>query len=78
MREGTGKQEKIICNRCGKELEVKNGIVLEGYFHGETCWGYFSRKDGERHSFDLCEDCYDDLISSFAVDVTVEYETELL
>ena len=38
MRECKEKHEKIICNRCGKELEVKNGIVMEGYFHGETCW----------------------------------------
>lgn len=77
MREGKGKQEKIICNKCGKELEVKNGIVREGFFHGEIYWGYFSRKDGEKHSFDLCEDCYDELAGSFAVEVTVEDETEL-
>lgn len=78
MREGKGKQEKIICNRCGKKLDVKDGIAREGFFHGEICWGYFSKKDGEKHLFDLCEDCYDKLVGSFAVDVTIEEKTELL
>ncbi len=30
----------------------------------EKRWGYFSRKTGEI-IFDLCEDCYDDLVRIF-------------
>jgi len=70
--------EKIVCNQCGRELELKNGIVQEGVFQGDAHWGYFSEKDGEHHSFDLCESCYERLLSGFSIPVTVEEQTELL
>ena len=35
-------------------------------------------KDGLRHRFDLCEDCYDKWIHTFAVPVEEMPETELL
>lgn len=70
--------EKLVCNQCGRELKLEDGMIQEGVFSGETRFGYFSGKDGERHSFDLCEECYDRLIRSFRVPVTVEEETELL
>lgn len=70
--------EKVVCNRCGRELKLENGIVQEGVFHGEARWGFFSEKDGEKHFFDLCEECYDLLTGEFLVPVTVEDETELL
>lgn len=63
---------KIICNRCGKEIAVKNGFVREGVIGIECEWGYFSEKDGERHSFDLCEACYDEIIRSFQIPVEIE------
>ena len=34
--------EKIVCNQCGRELKLENGIVQEGVFQGETRFGYFS------------------------------------
>ena len=46
--------------------------------HGDTvrnCGGipgYFSEKDGERHSFDLCESCYDDLLRTFRIPAEIE------
>lgn len=70
--------EKIVCNQCGRELKLKNGIVQEGIFTGEARFSYFSGKDGEKHSFDLCEECYDRLVKGFLVPVTVEEETEFL
>ena len=45
---------KIICNRCGKETKVVSGIPKREMLHVEHTWGYFSGKDGEIHSFDLC------------------------
>ena len=30
-------------------------------------WGFFSRKDLEIHQLHLCEDCYDQLISTFKI-----------
>lgn len=64
--------QKIICNKCGKEIPVLNGREAEGVFHVEYTWGYFSEKDGERHTFDLCEACYDALLQSFEIPAEIE------
>lgn len=64
--------KKIICNGCGKEIEVENGIAKEEVLSVEKRWGYFSEKDNERHCFDLCEQCYDELISGFQIPVEIE------
>ena len=54
------------------------GILMEGCFHAETAFGYFSNKDGKRHSFDLCEECYDKMIEGFAIPAEEEEISELL
>ncbi len=59
--------KKIICNKCGKEILAVNGIPKEEVFSADYTWGYFSGKDGERHRFDLCESCYDELVKSFRI-----------
>ena len=64
-REMIKETEAIICNRCGKEIVVRNGEPRKAYLVQTANGGYFSEKDGERHHFDLCESCYDDLVSSF-------------
>lgn len=64
--------EKIFCNKCGKEIPAVNGFAREGVFSAEYEWGYFSEKDGETHSFDLCERCYDELIGTFELPVEIE------
>ena len=56
-KEENGKLQQVICNGCGKELKIENEIVREGCFAADVRFGYFSRKDGLRHKFDLCEDC---------------------
>ncbi len=63
----TKEVKKIVCNKCGKEISVVNGHAREGVFSVDQTWGYFSEKDGERHSFDLCESCYDELLDSFLI-----------
>lgn len=72
------KLEVIICNQCKKNLKIEDGIVKEGYFSGDVQFGYFSNKDGSKHSFDLCEECYDKMIQGFAVPVQEEEVTELI
>lgn len=72
------KIEEVICNCCGNEMKVDQGIVLEGTCHLEINWGYFSNKDSEKHSFDLCEACYDKWVKSFKVPIAVTQENELL
>lgn len=68
MRQG----KTVYCNRCGKSLHVENDIVMEGILSVETTWGYFSKKDGEIHSFDMCEECYDNLIKQFKHPVCIK------
>jgi ribosomal-protein-alanine N-acetyltransferase len=75
MRNYTGKQEHIFCNGCKKEIRFDQG---QESLHVEKGWGYFSKKDGERHSFDLCEYCYDKIIETFALPVEAAEATELL
>lgn len=68
----------VICNKCKKELLVENGILKEGCFSGNVQFGYFSNKDGSRHSFDLCEECYDKMIKEFAIPVEEEELKEFI
>ncbi|MCD8013440.1 MAG: hypothetical protein LUG99_09740 [Lachnospiraceae bacterium] len=66
-------EQKIVrCNNCGKKISCEDELLLEGALFVEQDWGYFSRKDGERHSFCLCEDCYDKIVRNFALPVEVE------
>lgn len=69
--------ETLICNGCGRPLHMENGILREDVFEGKKQWGYFSERDGEMHSFLLCEECYNDMIQKFAVAPVVTEATEL-
>lgn len=69
---------QVVCNRCGKSLKVEDGRLKEGCFSAVAAFGYFSRKDGSVHRFDLCEDCYDEMTAQFAVSVEEEEVLELL
>ena len=67
--EKTEKIEKIICNKCGKEILVRQGVPQEVVLEVEKRWGYFSRKDNQVDQFDLCEDCYDEFVRSFRIKI---------
>ena len=67
--EETKELSKIICNRCKKEILVVSGVPSEDVLQVEKTWGYFSSKDNRRDSFDLCEECYDELTDSFQIPV---------
>lgn len=58
-------QKQYRCNKCGKLIEKNKDFAYV------KDWGYYSNKDLERHSFNLCEDCYDELISKFVIPVGV-------
>ena len=70
--------ETVICNCCGKKMIVKNGILREGGIHIDHAWDYFSEKDGEIHHLDLCENCYDEIISGFRIAVEKEPAVEMI
>lgn len=70
--------ETVICNKCGKKMAVKGGIVREGAVMFDHAWDFFSEKDGEVHHFDLCEECYDEMIKEFRIPADIEEVTEFL
>ena len=73
-----GEVETVICNCCGKKLAVREGIVREGVLRVDHAWHYFSEKDGEVHHFDICEECYDQLVRTFKIPLDREEVLELL
>ncbi len=69
---------EVTCNQCGRQLQVENGIIKEGCFHTKFAFGYFGHKDGELHSFDLCEACYNQMVDEFKIPITIEETTEFV
>lgn len=64
--------DTVICNSCKKKIKYQNGHSGEGVFSVDYVWEYGSTKDGERHSFDLCEECYDKIVREFAIPAEVQ------
>lgn len=58
---------KVYCNKCGKAIDHEVIRGKSDYISIEKEWGYFSNKDMEVHSFDICEACYDEFINSFKI-----------
>ena len=73
-----GKLTGAACNCCGKIVLQENGVLKEDFDSFKKEQGYFSKKDGTVHSFDLCEACYDRLTGDFRIPVAEEKKTELL
>ena len=71
-------EQRVYCNKCGKEICVKEDIEKADYLKIEKNWGYFSNKDGVCHCMNICEICYDDLIKTFQIPPTETENTELL
>lgn len=69
---------KVFCNKCGKTFKEHNGVIQEGIFNVEYLWGFFSNKDGEIDSFDICEKCYNKIIEDFAIPITREESNEMI
>lgn len=63
------KIKKIVCNKCGKEIRTHEGEPREDYLRVEKRWGYFSGKDNQEDCFELCEACYDALVSTFVIPI---------
>jgi len=68
----------LYCNSCGKLLKVENGILKEDAFEASKEWGYFSKRDMEVHHFNLCEECYEKMVSNFKIPIDVEKKLEVL
>lgn len=76
--DGSNEVTEVKCNMCGRNLKLKNGYIAEGNMSIDYMWGYFSDKDSETHSFDICQECYDKLVKTFVIPVDVRETTELM
>ena len=72
------KKNHIVCNSCGKAVEIKDGLLKEEFCEIIKEWGYFSKKDMEVHKFNLCEECYDKIVEGFEVPIVIEDKSEAL
>lgn len=72
------KGQDIYCNMCGKKIKQNQELPMEDFVSVTKSWGYFSGKDGEIHEFELCETCYDEMISRFQIPVAPKEQKEML
>ncbi|WP_317368819.1 hypothetical protein [uncultured Tyzzerella sp.] len=60
---------EIYCNMCGKPIDKDQFGKFYDYLSVDKNWSYLSHLDGKKHSFDLCENCYFDIINNFKIRV---------
>jgi len=63
----------VRCNLCGVDIERDMAGYFEDYVSIVKNWGYNSPYDGEVHSIDLCQNCYQSWVSKFIIAPQVEY-----
>jgi hypothetical protein len=64
---------EILCNKCGKSFNVvdfENTNLIDSF---KIVFGYGSRFDGEQWSFDLCNNCIIEMVSTFKIPPKEEY-----
>ncbi len=59
----------VKCNCCGKEIASDKYGYTSDYLSVNKRWGYNSSFDNENHSFDICEDCYKNIIKNFKIPI---------
>lgn len=69
--------KKCLCNACGGPIGSV-GDQKRDALRVRKEWGYFSSRDLEVHEFNLCEECYAELIGGFVIPVTVSEKIEVL
>ena len=52
--------DKIYCDICSSRCSNE---YCHEYALIETSWGYFSKRDGEKHDIHICENCFEDLLA---------------
>ncbi len=73
----------IQCSCCGKQFIVEPAVeertvIEKDFLHIRKQWGYFSKRDGIIHEFDVCEECYDKWLENFAIPPDNKKATELI
>ena len=60
--------QRVYCNCCGRVINVE-GRSQEDFLQVRKVWSYFSSRDLTGHNFNMCESCYDKMISNFKIPV---------
>lgn len=69
----------IYCNHCGAIICSESQRDKVSFLTVKKEWGYFSEeKDGEVHSMDFCEPCYDAFVQELAIAPQIEHITEFV
>ena len=58
---------EVKCNLCGQQLNKNDFGYIDDHLSINKTWGYGQPCDGETHAFDLCYECYTDLVSRFKI-----------
>jgi len=53
----------VVCNFCGEFISKNEHEYLNDYVSISKEWGYFSNYDGQTHCIDICQKCYEKLLS---------------
>jgi len=56
--------DAVYCNKCGSQCDHE---TEKDYASLEVHWGFWSRKDMQKHAWDICEDCYDQFVATFTL-----------
>ena len=59
--------DEVRCNQCGQQIGKNDFGYFEDYLSVNKTWGHGSPIDGESHTFDLCYDCYSEMINRFEI-----------
>ncbi|MEY8331835.1 hypothetical protein AALB53_01730 [Lachnospiraceae bacterium 47-T17] len=71
------KNDQILCNCCGKELDREGGRYVD-HLHIAKSWGYLSAQDGTVEEMDICPECLEKWKRTFAIAPQCHPQTELL
>ena len=58
---------EVRCNVCGAKIEPDDLGYYPDFLHIEKKWNYFSAKDGKEQNVDICEECWDKIVKTFAI-----------
>lgn len=56
----------VQCNQCSASIDSQSD-----YLEVNQIWGYGPEWDGDKHSFDLCTNCYKTFVGQFQIPVSI-------
>lgn len=55
--------DTILCDVCGASCTITEPVVEHEYAELIATWGYFSYRDGQQFNIELCENCFNDVLT---------------